>query len=196
MSTTAEETTTVAKGGPGDPLSDLFRFHAKIRNMLQMLGDLGASRVLGAEEIATAEGLLHFLRGPLMWHDLDEEASLLRRMRQAVKEAEELEVMRVVSEDHERMEETVEALVPVLVRVTEGSAHHLRELPDLKRKLAGVLEPHLTMEERKLFPIARRILSNEDLIEMRDEIEAREALRRKGQRAAVELPVNDDADDG
>jgi iron-sulfur cluster repair protein YtfE (RIC family) len=174
--------------GRGDVLSELFRFHGRIRSALVQLAGLAGVSVVGDAERESAADLLAFFRGPLLWHDIDEETSLLPRLKRAVCTAEELEVLCAISTDHEHMEETVDEVVlslEALLNATDLNA--VRRLPELAERLRAILHPHLALEERHLLPLARRLLSDDDLDRMRREIDTRNRLRRAGVRSVVAL---------
>lgn len=166
---------------PHDPLAVLFRFHGEIRtaiNLLESLADAPTNGRWAREHRARAEQLLHFFSGPLIWHDIDEECSLLPRLAHRVyAEEHELEdALQRIRRDHAIMERRLE---PVLVHLSGLAAgrHPDKAFAADVEQLRDHLLPHLAGEERDLFPFARLVLTESDLREMGEELEARAAVR-------------------
>lgn len=162
--------------GPNDALSAIFRFHGRIRAALFELDSLAVLLHPDDEQRARADKLMDFFTGPLVWHDIDEETSLMPRLRRRV-QAEELEtVLDRVSEQHEAMETTIEHLLPALRDFAEGRVGGAG-LSDLAEQLHDVLEPHLSLEEHDLLPFARLVLTDEDLAAIATEVKSRHLSR-------------------
>jgi hemerythrin-like domain-containing protein len=169
---------------PHDPLAALFRFHGEIRtalNLLEGLADEPADARWAREHRQRAQKLLHFLSGPLIWHDIDEECSLLPRLSHRVyaEEHELDDALQAIRRDHAVMERRLE---PVLVHLSGLAAgrHPEKSFASDVEKLRDHLLPHLASEERDLFPFARLVLTERHLQEMGEELEARAAARAEG----------------
>jgi hemerythrin-like domain-containing protein len=172
---------------PTDFLAEIFGFHQHIRRAVAELRELAASRELAKHQREQARNLVQFFTGPFLEHDLDEEAILLPRLRARTTRPEHLEALRLVSEDHDRMEGELEEIVTCLREIDHGSLLQLRALDRLVKRFEQTIEPHLLMEEHKLFPLARTCLDHDELRGMQSEWEKRSKLRKSGVRAAVPL---------
>jgi hemerythrin-like domain-containing protein len=170
-----------------DALRRLLSFHGEIRAAVNQLAVL--ARGDEPEPKSAAHELLRFFAGPFAWHDLDEEASLLPRLRRLPNPPEDLtEMVDAVSADHDRLETFLDELVPLLEMVALG-----REKPDEERlvrasqELRGLILSHLALEERTVFPLAARLLSREELAGLFREIEDRAETREEGRSNALEI---------
>lgn len=166
-----------------DPVLALFRFHQQARSMLGELQTLAEVEEWGPKERASSEQLAWFLCGPLSWHDLDEEASVNRRLRlRATHDVQTLEALERIREQHDALEDAAETLVLALENAGRGE-----DIALSVGLFARILSQHLKEEEKNIFPAARALLTLEDLAEIAAEIDER-AQRRKAHRpAAVHL---------
>jgi hemerythrin-like domain-containing protein len=174
-----------------DPLKELLRFHGQIRAALQSLELLAAApdTIEGHElERPNPRQLVEFLGGPLVWHDIDEEASLMPRLRR-VKHSRHLdELLLAVTEHHERMESCIERLLPELEKASHPEmTQNLDVLAENVAALKELLVSHLALEEQHLFPFARLVLDDTDLAELAEEIRDRHDTRAVGKKAVVEV---------
>jgi hemerythrin-like domain-containing protein len=160
------------------PFEELQKFHGEIRRSLDLLDDLARAPTYGEKEREVAYTLWEFFTGPLIWHDIDEELSVVKRLRETRKSPIFEALLTEMSDAHEEMEAMLQLLRPHLERLVRGgepadagafvgAALELREL----------LEPHLTLEEREIFPFARFFFDEEALAEIREEIAARMEAR-------------------
>jgi hemerythrin-like domain-containing protein len=163
-----------------DPLKDLIAFHRRIRLSIGSLRDL-ARLPPALVDKNDAKALVEFFRGPLLWHDIDEEAVLLPALRARAGEPVVEGMLVSCSRAHEALEGIIERIMPHLDEVAEGQAPSnptlLQEAADA---LDRVLAPHLAMEEREVFPLARRLLTEQELTEIAHAFSARQEARRGG----------------
>jgi hemerythrin-like domain-containing protein len=161
-----------------DPLKALFSFHRRIRLSIGRLRDL-ARLPPALVDKHDAAALVEFFRGPLLWHDIDEEAVLLPALRARAGEPVVEGLLVSCSRAHESLEGIIDAILPHLDAVADGT---LPSNPVLLRtaaeELDRVLVPHLAMEEREVFPLARRLLSENELSSMAAELSARQNARQ------------------
>lgn len=161
-----------------DPLRELIAFHGRIRLSIARMKEL--SRLPPAlVDARDARALVTFFRGPLLWHDMDEEAVLLPALRARVGEPVVDDLTRACSLAHERLEGLIDEILPHLDAVADGRApSEPARLAVAAQALEDVLTPHLSLEEREIFPLARRLLSPRDLAAIADAMAARLAARR------------------
>ena len=139
-----------------------------------------------AEDRRNASDIVDFFTGPLIWHDIDEETSLMPRLRHRVESPDLESALATIAEQHEQMEDAIERLLPALGMFVSGAASG-DVLADLSAKLRAVLGPHLALEERELLPFARMVLNDQDLEDMWNEIQARIPSRLAHKSRAVPL---------
>lgn len=160
-----------------DPIVVFLSFHTRIRAALTTLEELAAS---DAEEsgIRKAQALVDFFEGPLTWHDLDEEGSLMPRLR-AVEHPPRLErMLDACSSTHRAMDDAIEEVLPYLRHVARGGVADKERLSQASTRMRALLEPHLRLEEQEVLPLARLLLAERDLDEIADEMDRRAELRR------------------
>lgn len=86
-----------------------------------------------------------------------------------------------VTEAHLEMEGQIERLIPHLQAIVGGAEKPNADmLEEAAGGLRAILEPHLHMEEQEIIPLARLLLTEDDLEEMRLEMASRLADRRAG----------------
>lgn len=157
-----------------DGLSALVAFHDDIRTVLQDLDGIARGIIVDDDAIAAVRD---FLTGPLTWHDEDEEVTLLARLRR--RRVWSVQLTHVTA-GHEKLEDLLDHLVPLLDDV---AAHRAAVIDDATR-LRALLTGHLHLEEEFLFPLVRRTFDTDALIEMGAEIESRHQ-RRRGKASAT-----------
>lgn len=172
-----------------DPIGQLLAFHERIRLVLDALDDLAKAAEDGEVDPLHAQAIADFFSGPLVWHDVDEELSLMPRLRRASPDAELSRVVAACARAHDTMEARIDASLPHLRAIGERKEP---PSPVLLRKLAKVmrqlLEPHLHIEESALFPRARQLFDDDTLRAIQEELSRREADRQAGGvRTAMEL---------
>lgn len=150
--------------GGGRPAADavelLLDCHARIRSFLDLAGRLGASTALGPDEVAeAATQVRRYFSLALPLHARDEEDSILPRLAGLDPEVDlALEAMR---REHREHEAPVASLVDLCARVADAPdllATLAPRLATASTRLAADMEGHLLLEERTVFPAARRLL--------------------------------------
>ena len=148
------------RAGP-DVLRQLGAFHGEIRTALSRAEHLTSDCEDSASLREEARQLSDFFAGPLLWHDIDEEALLmppLRRLHFAPLDR----VLDQLEREHEEMEA---ALTDVLFLLEDIAAARVQvdpaRLSRATHQLVSVLLPHLVHEEEQLFPAARALLAPE-----------------------------------
>jgi iron-sulfur cluster repair protein YtfE (RIC family) len=157
-----------------DPLHELLSFHGEIRSAIKRLFLL-----VKAPEAELREGLdafITFIEGPLLWHDIDEELSVFPRLRRIETPPRLQTLLGEASRAHEAMED---ALGELLERVDPERPDRTL-LSAAANDLELILQPHLVMEEQEIFPLARLLLEEEDLVKIRAEIDERISEREVG----------------
>jgi hemerythrin-like domain-containing protein len=153
--------------GFDDPLALLQACHERIRKHLDLLERLAAHMTLAGTDDearrAAASVLRYFSQAGVHHHD-DEEQDLFPRLREQAgpTATPALEcLVEQLSDEHGRLMEAWERLVPSLERICEGGEASL----DAMGILAFVqpMREHLAVEESRLLPLAARILSTTEL---------------------------------
>lgn len=151
--------------------------------MLTHIQALAKVEQWGPKDRAMAEQLAWFLCGPLSWHDLDEEASVNRRLRlRAADSPQTLDALERIREQHDTLEDAAETLVLAL-----GGANGGEDIQLSAELFERTLLEHLKEEEKNIFPPARALLTLEDLAEIAAEIDERASRRNSHRPAAVHL---------
>ncbi len=183
-----DQAPTSGSGGAG-PLERLTAFHVEIRRAMAALTDLFDAASRGAPDPRAASALREFFAGPLLWHDEDEEVGLFPRLRRVELADAERAVIDATSRGHDRMEELLEHLGPLLAGLIAGSCTG----PDLAagaveaRALRNLLDAHMRLEEESLFPLAAQRLGRDELDELGREMDARHGDEKARPRRAIEL---------
>lgn len=154
--------------------------HGRIRAFLRLAANLAISAASAEEATATAQQVVRYFTIAFPQHLADEDELLgpaLRGRDAALDSA--LASMHADHADHAR-------LVARLVELCTAIAHDRRQLAARARDLAAaaaalqsVLEPHLALEEREVFPALRALPAP-----ILDEIEAAMRARREASLAA------------
>lgn len=169
-----------------DPLRGLTTFHRRLRASLALLEGLTGAGRFDDDDRDRAAYLAELLRGPLSWHEEDEEELILPRLR-GVRHSVRLErALDVIDEGHRTVDMVID---PVLPHLDEIACHGA--LDDAPLFIAAVdalvrhVEPHLRVEDQELLPLARLLLSDEDLEQIARELRGRSARRREGDDAEL-----------
>jgi hemerythrin-like domain-containing protein len=168
-----------AAPGPDNPLGMLMACHRRLEAKLTTL-----KRVIEVyqqrdeeryDQAAGAIGMvIRHLHGPGRLHHEDEEISLFPRMI-ARDPAVEKRLARLEFE-HEKLEVQWSALLPLLVRLSEGHELLDTELTTLAQGVAVLTEGYLTHiheEDEQIYAEAKRLLSEEELALLGTEMAAR-----------------------
>jgi hemerythrin-like domain-containing protein len=161
-----------------DGVAMLLGFHGEIRRALDDLDGVATGAINDPIQVAAVRD---FLRGPLAWHDEDEEVTILARLRR--RRVWSLHLTHV-SGGHEKLEDLLDDLVP-LFDTLPVSRPVLREAA---ARLRALLVGHLALEEQHLFPLVRRVFDHDTLVEMGAEIAARHARREGRTQSAIKAP--------
>lgn len=169
-----------------DPLRGLSSFHRRARASLIALEELAQGAAAEDDlDRDQAAYLAELYRGPLIWHDEDEEELILprlRRMRHSVRLERALDV---IAEGHRGLDGWIEPVLPHLDEMASaGAVFDPPMFVVAARALARHLEPHMRLEDQELLPLARLMLSDDDLEQIARELRARREERR----------ANDDAE--
>lgn len=160
-----------------DGLRRLLDFHAEIRRALGELSALASDSARNSAWRTRSAALLAFLRGPLVWHDLDEELLLSPILRSRTASPAIDRALRSIAATHERMEALIEPLAELLARAAAGLDVEGRELGRLADRAVGFIDASLASEEQ-LLREAPAALSVEDRRELFDQMEACARARR------------------
>jgi nucleotide-binding universal stress UspA family protein/hemerythrin-like domain-containing protein len=145
-------------------LVDLLSFHGRIRRALQEVEDLAGGDLDRPKARVEARDLLHFINDPLIRHDVDEELSLMPRLR-ATRHPPRLErLLDAVSATHVQIEARFERVRAMLEKLARGETGVDQALfKEVAASMKEELETHLKLEEEEIYPLARLLLSKEDL---------------------------------
>lgn len=172
---------------PRDPLGELLAFHKRVRLAFKTLDRLAKlpDKQIDVHEVAA---LYELFKEDVALHDMDEEASLLPRLRRADHPERLDRLLKACTRQHETLESTLEASLPHLQAVAEGRIPpDAGRLEKTRTDLSNVLEPHLRLEEQEVFPLARLLLTEDELHEIHAEMMRRREGRKGGRARAVEI---------
>ncbi len=171
-----------------EPLGLLSDCHRRIEHFLRVLATV-ASEVKGGrltpEYRSALEGALRYFAVAAPKHTADEEVSLFPRLRHSDDPAlaEALASLDSLEHDHEEAD-THHAAVDELVRqwlandrLSSSAAQQLRER---LARLQSLYERHIMVEDRAVFPAARRALNRTQIEEIAGEMAARRNVSLKG----------------
>lgn len=174
------------RGGP-DAIQALLTFHKRLRlafATLRRLSKLPADRI----DHESVCALYEFFKEDVAQHDLDEEASLMPRLRRAPHPPRLERLLAACTRQHEHLETAVEALLPHLQAASTGLIQvDPARLHIASEELERALIPHLTLEEQEIFPMARLLLGPDEIAQIGREMEARRRARAGGTPRAVAL---------
>jgi hemerythrin-like domain-containing protein len=140
-----------------DPFAQLLSCHRRLEERLDDLAD-------PADPRAAARDVLGFFDRNIMRHEEDEEASLFPRLAREPSLAPTLATLRA---QHVAQRESLGALRAF----AEGA--DAPPLADIVRTLREAYAAHIDLEERELFPAARRVLRPEEAMAIGEEMAAR-----------------------
>jgi len=154
-----------------DPLGVLTDCHRRIERFVQLLVTVNGQITEAAPNREQREALeisLQYFRDAAPKHTLDEEESLFPRLRlaQDSRAGSMLSLLRHLSIGHDiadDMHHEVERLFVDWFLSGAISASDRKRLTDLLADLASFYAEHIAIEERKVFPLARVILAQEQL---------------------------------
>lgn len=171
-----------------DPFARLEQTHRRLEERLEMLQraaeDLSAG-VGVSSALADVDEVAHFLGRGAVRHVEDEENTLFPRLRERAASHAELDAILIALEkehhDHRALEDSVRALVSSWEN-RKPSAEEVSQLSEIAGRLRSVYATHIAREEKELFPLARKILSAEEIDRMGEEMMARRPDRGMGKR--------------
>jgi len=184
---TSDDEARATVEGPADPLIEMQRFHGHIRQALRGLEMLVSQEGHDGSVEVVPQGLVDFFRGPFVAHDIDEEASLLPRLRRAKHSRHLDEMIQAVTRQHEEIEKQLDRLLPELDKVVADVTCDMGTIAELTHALRDLLEDHLQLEEREIFPFARLLLTDDDLDTLDRELRQRAAKRASGDKSVKQL---------
>jgi hemerythrin-like domain-containing protein len=166
-----------------DPFARLEQTHRRLEERLaellastRALGDPDAARRMEARAIIE-ETIGFFGRGGLR-HVQDEEETLFPRARRF---AETAALMKALEDEH-RDHQAIEGALRALIERSSGAdfdRDQEAELARLARALTSLYEAHIAREEKELFPLCRKLLSESEIRAMGEEMMARRPDRGK-----------------
>jgi hemerythrin-like domain-containing protein len=169
-----------------DAVDLLILFHGEVRAHLAVLGAMASEGTL--PDRAELRRIANFFAEEVPLHDLDEEASLLPRLRRVERPDRVDKLLSACTHQHEHLEESLEKTVPYLVAVATGrEAFAPEKMAAVHRVLTRALEPHMHMEELEILPVARALLDAATLQEIKVEMLARRDARRDRRANVLEL---------
>ncbi len=121
--------------------------------------------------------LVALLRGPLTFHDIDEETLLIPMILERLGALDVDPGLERCRRDHQQLEGIVEGLLEHLDAIVDGVPSCSVLLTTASSELNALLLPHLDLEEQVVFPFARRLLSDDDLERMATSLEVRARAR-------------------
>ncbi len=167
-----------------NPLGVLSDCHRRIEHFLQLLITVTAQArggALNSEQRDALEVALRYFQEAEPKHNADEEDSLFPRLRasQHLRTAEALAIVDTLAADHE-VAQAHHARCGILGHrwLADGrlSADAARELAVRLAALATLYRRHIPVEDEELLPLARRILSAEEIAALGSEMAARRGI--------------------
>lgn len=114
-----------------------------------------------APDVVLLRAMLSYIREyPERLHHPAEDRTLFARLRQRTREADAL--VGELEAEHAQGESRLDALAAALRRVEDGEPDGAAQLASLVREYADFHWAHMRKEEERVFPIAARILLDED----------------------------------
>ena len=156
----------------------LLACHDRIRHFSGVAVKLAHGHGATEPEIASAaDSLYRYFSVALPLHEADENLSLHPRLRRAVPEGELAgPAADAMLDQHMAIDELVERLIPLwlLLKSAPGRLPELSaEMCSLSKRLNELFDAHLKLEEDTIFPVLSRYLSEAELGEIVDEMQAR-----------------------
>ena len=134
-----------------EPLDLLVACHARLRHFSALALALATRKDLEPEQIVDASHrLLRYFKVALPLHEADEEESVTKAVR-AIATAAEIAALEQMRNQHELLHDVLAELFPRWRKMEpSGTEAHAR-------RLASVLEMHLDLEEKTIFPMLARL---------------------------------------
>jgi iron-sulfur cluster repair protein YtfE (RIC family) len=168
--------------------------HEDIRRFTAIAVQLGHALDSSLPELSeAAERVLHYFTRELPVHLLEEDEALLPRLFTTELPAEMFQHLWELERQHEAFELLLEELVPLWRAVRDTPGHYAQlvgRLARAGRRLMTMMEEHITLEERILFPFIRSHLS----LHTREELAAELLFQRRAFQAGTppgRAPIRD-----
>jgi hemerythrin-like domain-containing protein len=169
-----------ASDGPRDAFQLLLECHERIRTFTELAVKVARlPDVPAAERVEAVTRVERYFTVALPLHVEDEDVLLAHRMWEAGPSAVALRALEDMSEQHRDIEALLETLLPRWQLLRDSPERHgelARELERDSVRLAGMMETHLELEERVLFPEARARLSPESVALLGAEMRVRRGV--------------------
>lgn len=154
---------------PNDPINALYGEHDEALEQLRILGASGramAERGVTGNELAAFEGAVRFLDTEIRAHNEWEEINLFPRLEARTGPGGPCMVMRA---EHRELWGLYGTLGPLLEKAKGGTVapEGLKSLAEVAGAIERLLSQHIAKENDILFPMARNVLSADDLSAMR-----------------------------
>lgn len=169
------------------PLDFLFHCHQKIASNLEALRRATADLYKPEEKnlaqtIATIDTVLTHLSTAGIKHTKDEEESLFPRLRKYNDSvvSEVFEIMDQLESQHKRAANIENSLTKMIINMTASetiSKEKIDLFNDLAESLYDLYRPHIQIENEFVFPTAAKILSQQEMLEMGQEMYQRRQLK-------------------
>jgi hemerythrin-like domain-containing protein len=172
---------TPASEGPQDALRILLECHERIRALTDLA--VKVARLPGipaVERVEAVTWLERYFTVGLPRHIEDEDVLLSHALWESGTSMEVLEALETMSGQHRDIETLLHTLLPrwhLLRSFPERHEELEQELARDSTRLAGLMEEHLELEERVLYPEARARLSPEQLVRLGAEMRARRGTK-------------------
>lgn len=172
--------TAAPPSNPDSPFHMLRECHGRIRTFLtraRLLLEVDGAR--DAEVADAARSLVRYFTLGLGKHVQDEDLSLAPRLRALPLPPEALEALETMEAQHRVIDARVDGLVARWRQLEAPSAPRPTSFPTLREDtdaLTVLMEEHLQLEERVLFPVADRLLSPPEQQALREEMRARRGM--------------------
>ena len=174
--------------GFDEPLGLLSDCHRRIEHFLRVLTAVEQQTHGGALTSALREqlqGAIAYFATAAPRHTADEEQSLFPRLRVCADPAARDALTTVARLEHEhaaadRHHQAVDGLVRRWLAAGQLTSDAASELRGHLAALTDLYARHIDIEDRKLFPVAARLLSADDLHEIGQEMAARRSISSRG----------------
>ena len=168
-----------------DPIGMLSDCHRRIERFLRVLLTIATEQQggpLSGEQRVALETALNYFRNAAPKHTADEEESLFPRLRriESPEMRSTLERIDALEHDHQRADQRhqeVERLGREWLNRGRLPGEDAKRLANLLTELSELYEQHIALEDREIFPSAKRLLSPEDRTAVGVEMADRRGLR-------------------
>jgi hemerythrin-like domain-containing protein len=158
---------TSPAAGLDQPLEILEACHERVKNHCQILQRLSAHlKVVGIDDqaILASKNLLRYFGLAAKNHHEDEENNLFPMLLESMAGSDAVcinEIINILKEEHILLEKIWQSIKDPLELIASGTVASIDETQILL--LATTYEKHINLEENELFPMAKRLLNEEQL---------------------------------